>query len=246
MRLLLVEDNPDDAGLVERVCRERFDVSVVGSLSAALTALRDAEYPVVITDLNLPDSRRGGLEVVEALSMAMPRTAILGVLTGMDERSLPTWRPGLIAAGARFVMPKSLAMSLQAAPESPLVARIEETWSVRAQDVQRGTERLIGAVDSGLTALDRSLSTHRAEMVGRFDGLSQRMDGHDKRLKEIETCLQDSGGRFARLAALIEDADPKTRAKMAATATGALSLLVTGAGLLLRWMGVAVPFLPPP
>lgn len=88
--VLLIEDNPGDARLIEEMLREDRGDSPVGfshvrSLEAGLEALSGEEPDVLLLDLRLPDST--GLETLEAV---LERTATVPVivLTGMPEAKL--------------------------------------------------------------------------------------------------------------------------------------------------------------
>lgn len=88
--VLLIEDNPGDARLIEEMlCEDRGDPPIafshVRSLEAALDALSSEEPDVLLLDLRLPDST--GLETLEAV---LDRTATVPVivLTGMPETKL--------------------------------------------------------------------------------------------------------------------------------------------------------------
>jgi HTH-type transcriptional regulator, bacterioopsin transcriptional activator and related proteins len=66
-RVVLIEDNPGDARLIEELLRERRDageppirIGHESSLAAGLDRLSDVEPDVVLLDLQLPDS--SGLE----------------------------------------------------------------------------------------------------------------------------------------------------------------------------------------
>jgi diguanylate cyclase (GGDEF)-like protein len=82
VRVLLVEDNPGDARLVEILLAEAgqgFEVSHAGRLGDALEELDRAYLDVVLLDLSLPDS--SGLETVERVRMAAPQMPVV-VLSG--------------------------------------------------------------------------------------------------------------------------------------------------------------------
>ncbi|ELY50181.1 hybrid sensor histidine kinase/response regulator [Natronolimnohabitans innermongolicus] len=96
-RLLLVEDNHDDARFVERLIRERQStldreradspieitaIRHVDRLAAALEHLETAAVDVILLDLMLPDSR--GLETIERVVEYAPDVPIV-VLTGQNE-----------------------------------------------------------------------------------------------------------------------------------------------------------------
>jgi diguanylate cyclase (GGDEF)-like protein/PAS domain S-box-containing protein len=94
IEVLLVEDNPGDARLVEIMLSEAdpagFEVAHVGCLREALERLNgspdgsayDGRYDVVLLDLSLPDSR--GLETVERVRLAAPLTPVV-ILSGQDD-----------------------------------------------------------------------------------------------------------------------------------------------------------------
>ncbi|MDZ7270025.1 MAG: response regulator [candidate division KSB1 bacterium] len=85
-KVLLVEDNPGDARLVEIALSEpgpvHFRLERVGLLSAALRRLEKEEFDLVLLDLSLPDSQ--GLETVVAIRKQSPQVPVV-VLTGLDD-----------------------------------------------------------------------------------------------------------------------------------------------------------------
>lgn len=86
IRVLLVEDNPSDARLVEMMLTERQDgsfvVERVARLADAVAALDRANFDVILLDLGLPDS--SGLETASNMVQAAPSMPIV-VLTGLDD-----------------------------------------------------------------------------------------------------------------------------------------------------------------
>ncbi|MBI5491544.1 MAG: sigma-54-dependent Fis family transcriptional regulator [Deltaproteobacteria bacterium] len=92
INVLLLEDNPADARLVremfvdaaaDKLIRSSFDLTNCISLSDALKALQKDSFDVILTDLELPDSR--GFETFLKVHAKAPNTPVV-VLTGlMDE-----------------------------------------------------------------------------------------------------------------------------------------------------------------
>lgn len=90
LRLLLVEDDPADAMLVERVLSKgygnKYIVSQVGTLKEAVAALESEQvYEVVLADLTLPDSR--GLDALTVLAPAAGHSPII-VLSGHTQEAM--------------------------------------------------------------------------------------------------------------------------------------------------------------
>lgn len=87
MRLLLVEDNPQLAQLVqEGLTRQGFVIDRCGSLKEAMTARGAASYDLILLDLGLPDG--DGMSLVRELRKASDSTPIL-ILTargGLNDR----------------------------------------------------------------------------------------------------------------------------------------------------------------
>lgn len=88
IRVLLLEDDPADARLVEHMLRRmghaRFEVVPTVRLAQATARLARGDIHVVLADLSLPDSV--GLETLTALTQAAPDLPVV-VLTGNDDDS---------------------------------------------------------------------------------------------------------------------------------------------------------------
>jgi len=86
IRLLLVEDNPADARVVERHLKDaglaQVNCEVVQTAAQATERLQSVEYDLVLLDLGLPDAT--GLEALRALRAVADLTPII-VLTGSDD-----------------------------------------------------------------------------------------------------------------------------------------------------------------
>jgi sigma-B regulation protein RsbU (phosphoserine phosphatase) len=89
IRVLLVEDNPGDVLLIRQMLAEsqgtRFELATVARLSAAVGALSDPRFGLVLLDLSLPDSQ--GLDTFRALRGAGVQLPVV-VLTGLDDEAL--------------------------------------------------------------------------------------------------------------------------------------------------------------
>src|SRR5688572_25326290 len=93
IRLLLVEDNPADARVVERHLKDaglnQVTSDWVQTAGEAAQRLQTVEYDLVLLDLGLPDAQ--GLQALRALRAVADLTPII-VLTGSDD-----YKQGLIA-----------------------------------------------------------------------------------------------------------------------------------------------------
>lgn len=87
--ILLVEDNPGDARLVQIVLSEardiQFNVVHVERLAQAIDVIKQRSFDAVLLDLSLPDSH--GLETVIKIEAVSPNVAIV-VLSGFHDEEL--------------------------------------------------------------------------------------------------------------------------------------------------------------
>src|SRR5579863_7294033 len=88
-RILLVEDNPGDVGIVRETLASqsiaRFDLISVPRLGDALIRLRTEHFDAVLLDLSLPDSK--GLETLSRMRLRAPHVPIV-VMTGQSDEGL--------------------------------------------------------------------------------------------------------------------------------------------------------------
>jgi diguanylate cyclase (GGDEF)-like protein/PAS domain S-box-containing protein len=103
--VLLIEDNPGDAKLVQRALTHArfgpFQIEWVENLSAGVERLAKGGIAAVITDLSLPDNR--GMGTLDALLLAATRVPIL-VLSGLDDENVASQA---IQHGAQDYIPKN-------------------------------------------------------------------------------------------------------------------------------------------
>ena len=86
MKILLVEDNPQDAFLfrsqLEDAAIDETSITLTANLRDACDAASKSRFDVVVLDLDLPDSR--GLGTIRTLQRAAPSAPIV-VLSGHDD-----------------------------------------------------------------------------------------------------------------------------------------------------------------
>jgi DNA-binding response OmpR family regulator len=140
IRLLLVEDNPAQAALVQALLRETpaldLEVGHAQTLAAALALLAQGGFDVALLDLGLPDSQ--GLETFSTLHERFPALPVL-ILTGRSDEEL-----GMVAVqgGAQDYLMKSevegpaLARSLRYAMERSRLLRALERAATEIRDLQ--------------------------------------------------------------------------------------------------------------
>ena len=89
IRVLLIEDNPGDARLIELMLKEAdgdtFEVRRAERLDQALRELGRGETDVVLSDLSLPDSQ--GMDTFLKLHGRIPHCPII-VLSGLDDTNV--------------------------------------------------------------------------------------------------------------------------------------------------------------
>jgi two-component system cell cycle response regulator len=88
-RILLVEDNPADARLMDEILTEasggKVELQHVDRISAALKRLCEQKFDIVLLDLSLPDG--SGLDTVRRICAANPQMPVI-VLTGLEDDAL--------------------------------------------------------------------------------------------------------------------------------------------------------------
>ncbi|HWX55906.1 MAG TPA: response regulator [Verrucomicrobiae bacterium] len=91
IKVLAIEDNPDDVELVKRALRgrdgEAFEITIESRLSDGLEALAtDDKYDVVVLDVKLPDSK-DLVDAVQRVGSARPGVAIVVMTPSVEEKT---------------------------------------------------------------------------------------------------------------------------------------------------------------
>jgi two-component system cell cycle sensor histidine kinase/response regulator CckA len=154
IRLLLVEDNPDDAELLceflDMVDGLVCETTQVTRIREAVRLLEDTEFDIMLVDLSLPDSE--GLDTVRRVREQSPRIPIV-VLTGLNDQDI-SYEAARYGAQDYLVKgrvdPPALARSIRYALERGKTEqelrhhrdRLGELVAQRTADLREKTEHL--------------------------------------------------------------------------------------------------------
>jgi len=152
LNVLLVEDSPTDALLVQAVIEELpdFQLEKVSRLSEAIECLKTKDFDIILLDLNLPDA--AGLEAVVKLRQYVQEIAII-VFTGMDDEQL-----GI--------------MALQGGAQDYLVKAIDNSRLVRS--MRYAIERMqVHGPGSSTKNIDH-IDSIKSRQVNKYEVLTER------------------------------------------------------------------------
>ncbi len=145
LRILLVEDNPGDADLIQEMLPpgedSGFTVHCVSRLADAVSHLREKKADLTLLDLDLPDSR--GIDTVRAARLAAPEMPIV-VLTGHQDENIGI---AAVQGGAQDFLVKGQT-------QGPHLARVIRYAVQRhsAEDRVRESERFLRSTLDALSA----------------------------------------------------------------------------------------------
>ena len=92
IKILLIEDNPGDAYLIEEHFEEfanfSYELKIVETLDEALSVLKKQPFDVILLDLELPDSY--GINTFLSVHNKNPLIPII-ILTGLSDRTIESY-----------------------------------------------------------------------------------------------------------------------------------------------------------
>lgn len=103
LKILIVEDNPSDACLIEHLLEDsetKFDFEVAESMTLAISLLNQNHYDLILSDLSLPETR--GADTITKIREHNANSPII-VITGNESDSIAE---ATKAAGAQEFMLK--------------------------------------------------------------------------------------------------------------------------------------------
>ena len=99
IKILLIEDNPGDAYLIEDRLEEfanfSYELKIVGTLNEALNTLKEQPFDVILSDLTLPDS--DGVNTFFRIHNENPLIPII-ILSGSNDEEIGAYS---VEKGAR-------------------------------------------------------------------------------------------------------------------------------------------------
>lgn len=105
MKILLVEDNPGDARLLQEMLKDadaaHYRLTHAERLADALQRISEDTFDVILLDLALPDSH--GMETFNAIHEQAPSVPVV-VLSGFDDAAFAS---GAVGAGAQSYLNKN-------------------------------------------------------------------------------------------------------------------------------------------
>ena len=89
IKILLIEDNPGDAYLIEDHLEEfakfSYELTIIGTLYEALSLLKEQSFDVILSDLSLPDSN--GINTFFSIHNENPLIPVI-ILTGSNDEEI--------------------------------------------------------------------------------------------------------------------------------------------------------------
>src|SRR5882762_1293089 len=195
-RVLLLEDSPNDAWLIQEIfseCPGNFKVTQVDRLSWALEHVVRNEVDVVLCDLSLPDA--SGLEAPLSLRAAAPAVALIVMTRNNDEEIAAE----ALRHGAQDYLVKgdlsnhSLLRSVRYAIKRQQTQ--VDTERIRAQQIQLKEEFLSNVsheLRSPLAAMDQFARILEDEIPGPLNGEQKQYIGIIlKNGRQLESMIDD-------------------------------------------------------
>jgi signal transduction histidine kinase len=208
IKVLLVEDNPADAGLLRASLsapdKVKFEIVEVARLREALSRLSGEQFDVLLLDLSLPDST--GIDTVSAAQKTAKHIPII-VLTGNDDEQLgiEAVRNGVQDYLVKGQIPERLlvraigyAIERKQAEEALRAANeeMEERVRRRTKDLQNAVSALQEEVNERLRA-EQALKTSHQQLRSLASELSLVEERERRRIAEL---LHDHIGQLLAMA----------------------------------------------
>ncbi len=199
VHLLLVEDNPVDARLVQEGLREHgsrdFEITHVQTLSESVTALAESPFDLILLDLGLPDvTGLDGLQRLVALDLRIP----IVVLTGLSDEGIGE---KAISLGADEYLPKQV-ISGKALARSIRYALSRHEGRLAILESEDRLQDLVESVADGVLIVDQE------KKILLANGAARGMLSADR---EIQVGKQIPFGEWVDTGEVVLDGEAGTR-----------------------------------
>jgi len=182
VRVLLVEDNPGDARLVQSMLSRQGTPAIllahVERLSSALDRLKAGDIDIALLDLHLPDA--AGLEVFYRVHAAAPDLPII-VLTGSSKDE---------ALGVQAVRDGAQDYLIKGQVDSDLLTRAI-SYAIERKAAQR-------ALQQAYDGLEKVVQQRTAELQAANESLRTEMEERIAAQREKETLLREMASKELR------------------------------------------------
>jgi signal transduction histidine kinase len=203
LKILLVEDNPADAGLLSEtlldITENKFELTHVQLLGEAKAKLAHSGFDAVLLDLSLPDSH--GLETVESILSTSPALPII-VLTGLKDES----------TGIEAVRKGAQDYLVKGQTDSDLLVRVIKYSIERKRnerELRKARDELEMRVKERTIKLEKAVDELRNEILKRIEAERKiRADQEQLRSLTAELVLAEERERHAAAMALHDSLGP--------------------------------------
>lgn len=201
LKILLIEDNPGDARLIEEFLSEAeasgLELEWVERLSEGIDRLRKRDIEIVLLDLSLPDST--GFDTFEKLHEKAPGVAII-VFTGLDDKEMGV---RAVQAGAQDYLVKGnvdshlLVRSIQYAIERQRMMRELQAMSITDELTGLYNRRGFLTLGKEMLNIGKRIEKRIVLLFADLDGFKKINDefGHkegDKVLKAVANIFKET------------------------------------------------------